>query len=58
MNIDPARPNPSPLRGRLGGGVPPPAWTLGFASLPLPRPLPAGEGRKVTVARGAAGMPP
>ena len=37
---------PTPLRGRLGGGILPPAWTLGFASLPHPQPLPAGEGGK------------
>ena len=40
-------PGPSPLRGRLGGGVPTPAWTLGpkrsWASLPLPQPLPFRE---------------
>ncbi len=36
--------SPSPLRGRLGGGVPTPVLTHGFAA--LPQPLPDGEGGK------------
>ena len=46
FGVFPATSCPSPLMGRVGGGVLTPAQTRSLAALLLPQPLPAGKGGK------------